>query len=65
MGDSAVSAFERIKHTDERGDYWPAREPGKLLGHDKWQTFLTVLHEAMEVCRIQGGGGSSPRTGSA
>lgn len=55
MADSAVSAFEQIKHTDEQGEYWLARELGKLLGYTKWQNFLGVVHEAMEVCRVQGG----------
>ena len=32
---------------------WLARELGKLLGYDKWQNFLGVTHEAMEVCRVQ------------
>lgn len=26
-----------------------------LLGYNKWQNFLGVIHEAMEVCRVQGG----------
>jgi DNA-damage-inducible protein D len=56
MAESAVSAFEQIMHTDEHGDFWLARELGKLLGYDKWQNFLGVIHEAMEVCRVQGGG---------
>jgi len=56
MADSAVSAFEQIRHTDEQGEYWLARELGKLLGYDKWQNFLGVIHEAMEVARVQGGG---------
>jgi len=55
MAESAVSAFEQIMHTDEHGDFWLARELGKLLGYDKWQNFLGVIHEAMEVCRVQGG----------
>jgi DNA-damage-inducible protein D len=55
MAESAVSAFEQIKHTDEQGEYWLARELGKLLGYDRWQNFLRVIHEAMEVCRVQGG----------
>lgn len=56
MADTAVSAFEAIKHTAEDGrEYWSARELGKLLGYDKWQNFLSVIHEAMEVCRVHGG----------
>jgi len=34
MATSAVSAFEQIKHTGEQGEYWFARELGKLLGYD-------------------------------
>lgn len=55
MTESAVSAFEQIKRTDAQGEFWLARELGKLLGYDKWQNFLGVIHEAMEVCRVQGG----------
>jgi len=55
MAESAASACEQIKHTDEQGGYWLARELGKLLGYEKWQDFLGVIHEAMEVCRVQGG----------
>jgi hypothetical protein len=28
MAESAASAFEQIKHTDEQGEYWLARELG-------------------------------------
>lgn len=55
MTQLAGSAFERIKHTDEQGDFWLARELGKLLGYDKWRNFLGVIHEAIEVARAQGG----------
>ena len=53
---SGVSAFERIKHEDETGEYWLARELMVLLGYgSKWQNFQTVIEEAMEVCRVNGG----------
>jgi hypothetical protein len=55
MAESAGSAFEQIMHRDEQGEYWLARELGQLLGYDKWQNFLGVIHDAMEVCRVQGG----------
>lgn len=54
-GAGGVSAFERIKHEDEAGEYWLARELSLLLGYDEWRNFLSVIHEAMEVCRVQGG----------
>ncbi|MGZ3638315.1 MAG: DNA damage-inducible protein D [Ktedonobacterales bacterium] len=55
--ETSVSAFEAIRHTDENGgEYWLARELAVLLGYgNKWQNFLSVIHEAMDVCRIQGG----------
>ena len=52
---ASVSAFEQIKHTDEQGEYWLARELGQLLGYEEWRNFLGVIREAMEVCRVQGG----------
>lgn len=55
--ETSVSAFEAIKHTDEHGhEYWLGRELAALLGYgNKWQNFLSVIHEAMDVCRINGG----------
>lgn len=55
--ETSVSAFEAIKHVDENGDeYWLARELAVLLGYEKkWHNFLTVIHEARDVCRMQGG----------
>lgn len=52
---ASASAFEQIKHTDEQAEYWSARELSKLLGYDKWRNLLGVVHEAMEVCQVQGG----------
>ncbi len=51
----AVSAFEHIKHEDEQGEYWLARELAALLGYSLWQNFEGVIDEAKEVCRIEGG----------
>jgi hypothetical protein len=53
QGGPSVSAFERIKHEDEAGEFWLARELSLLLGYDEWRNFLGVIHEAMEVCRVQ------------
>jgi DNA-damage-inducible protein D len=55
MADSAVSAFEQIRHTDEQGEYWLARELGKLLGYTSWQNFEAVIDEAKAVCQTSGG----------
>jgi len=55
-GDTSLSAFEAIKHVDdEGGEWWSARELGKLLGYDVWRNFAEVIDEAKEVCRLNGG----------
>jgi hypothetical protein len=37
----AISPFDAIKHHDERGDYWSARELATLLGYkpNAWHNF--------------------------
>lgn len=50
-----ISAFEQIKHTDENGEYWSARELAKLLGYTLWQNFERVIAEAKVVCATIGG----------
>lgn len=52
---STMSAFEQIKHEDEQGEFWYARELGKLLGYDRWENFAKVIVEAIEVCTVNGG----------
>ena len=34
MAESAVGAFEQIKHTDEQGEFWLARELGAQVIDD-------------------------------
>src|SRR5215467_14617084 len=55
MPDEAVSAFESIKHVDEFGEYWSARELARLLGYTSWQNFEAVIDEAKAVCQANGG----------
>ncbi len=38
--------FESIKHVDENGEYWFARELMPLLDYDKWQNFERVIKKA-------------------
>ena len=52
---SGVSAFERMKHEDETGEYWLARELAALLGYTSWQNFEAVIEEAKVVCQTNGG----------
>jgi DNA-damage-inducible protein D len=44
---SMTSPFDAIRHTDERGDYWLAREVMPLLGYDKWERFEDAIERAM------------------
>jgi DNA-damage-inducible protein D len=49
-----ISPFERIKHTDEAGEYWSARELAKLLGYSGWQRFSDVIERAKTACENSG-----------
>lgn len=40
------SPLDAIKRTDERGDYWLARELMKLLGYRKWEKFEDSIQRA-------------------
>lgn len=42
----SVSPFDGIKRTDERGDYWSAREMQPLLGYDQWRRFEDSIERA-------------------
>lgn len=52
--DRDTSPFDKIKRTDERGDYWLARELMLLLGYRKWERFLDAIERAMISCRVAG-----------
>lgn len=43
LGDSP---FDAIRRTDERGEYWSARDLMPLLGYDTWHRFLDVIERA-------------------
>jgi DNA-damage-inducible protein D len=49
-----ISPLERIKHSDEAGEYWSARELAKLLSYSGWQKFTPVMEKAEESCRNSG-----------
>ncbi|HUY79206.1 MAG TPA: hypothetical protein VMV29_20730 [Ktedonobacterales bacterium] len=52
--DETQSPFERIRHTDEGGDYWLARELAPLLEYSAWQDFDTAAQRAMADCAKSG-----------
>jgi DNA-damage-inducible protein D len=50
----AISPFDTIKHHDEGGDYWSARELAALLGYPQWRNFRAVIERAKEACKGSG-----------
>lgn len=46
---ASISPFERIRHHDDAGEYWSARELSELIGY-KWQNFEAVVKKAMTAC---------------
>lgn len=51
----SASPFDSIRHEDDQGEYWIARELAVMLGYDRWENFLTCIQEAIEVYRTQTG----------
>ncbi|WP_326643032.1 hypothetical protein OG884_06175 [Streptosporangium sp. NBC_01755] len=49
------SPFDAIKHTDEHGDYWLARELMPLLGYRKWERFEDAVERARITIANSGG----------
>lgn len=43
---SNPSPFDAIRRTDERGEYWSARELMPLLGYEKWERFEDTIRRA-------------------
>lgn len=46
-----VSPFEAIKHSDEQGEYWLARELQLELGYKNWREFNDSIERAMIACK--------------
>jgi hypothetical protein len=54
MTPASTSPFEAIRHTDEAGNYWTARELMPLLEYSTWQKFEEALQRAMTDCAKAG-----------
>jgi DNA-damage-inducible protein D len=48
------SPFDAIKRSDERGDWWSARDLMPLLGYRKWERFEDSIDRAMVSARVAG-----------
>lgn len=46
------SPFDRIRHEDEHGEHWYARELMVLMGYSTWERFAAVVEKAAESLRI-------------
>src|SRR6266481_2868789 len=52
---AASTAFERIKRTNERGgEFWSARELGRVLEYSDFRNFITVINKARQACTNSG-----------
>jgi hypothetical protein len=50
--------FEGIRHMDEQGEYWLARELAPNLDYALWQNFERVIKKAMKSCEGSGNAAS-------
>jgi DNA-damage-inducible protein D len=48
------SPFDAIRRTDERGEYWTARDLMPLLGYRKWERFEDSIERAIVSARVAG-----------
>lgn len=49
-----VSLFDSIRHEDEQGEYWVARELRRVMGYTKWQNFEKPIKSAIENMELTG-----------
>lgn len=55
----AASPFDAIKHVDERGEWWSARELMPLMEYSRWEDFATVVEKAKASLAIVQGAGAA------
>jgi DNA-damage-inducible protein D len=48
-GNTGGSPFDAIRHEDEAGEYWLARDLQPVMGYDKWENFLRVVDRAVRA----------------
>jgi hypothetical protein len=46
--DDHISPFDAIRHEDEQGEYWWARELGETLGYGEWRKFRPSIERTLE-----------------
>lgn len=50
----AVSPFDAIKRTDERGEHWTGRDLMPRMNYTRWNEFKPVIDRAMQTAANQG-----------
>ena len=46
-----MSPFDSIRHADDSGEYWSARELAVLLEYTEWRNFEKVVKKAIKACQ--------------
>lgn len=49
-----ISPFEAIRHEDDQGEFWSAREFATVLGYVQWRNFVEVIEKAKSSCENSG-----------
>lgn len=49
-----TSPFDSLRHEDETGEYWSARELQTLMGYSQWREFDDVINRAMRSSQNMG-----------
>jgi hypothetical protein len=53
-GQQSVSPFDSIKHVDDGGEYWLARELQSPLEYTRWEYFQQAIDRARQSCKNSG-----------
>jgi DNA-damage-inducible protein D len=48
----STKTFDGIRHVDENGEYWLARELQEVLQYKEWRNFEKVINTAQIACKI-------------
>jgi DNA-damage-inducible protein D len=54
LSTNPTPSFESIKHFDENGEFWLARELSILLEYSDYRNFVAVMKSAAEACKNSG-----------
>jgi len=53
-GNAGGTPFDAIRHEDEHGEYWLARELQPLMGYEQWRRFEDVINRAIRSAENTG-----------